>query len=355
MVVPLRSIIKSLRVFNVRLTKKRIINLFKINLSMLLSRITGKQIIWGYPIFLMVEPTNICNLKCPMCPAGNRDMKREQGKLNLKNYKKLLDDIGDYVLQVQLWNQGEPFINKSFLDFIRYTKSKGLMVVTSTNGHFIRSDEEAEQLILSGLDQLIFSMDGTDQETYEKYRIGGNYNLVIETLERIAQIKDNLHSKTPLIELQFIIFKHNQEDIDKIIELGKKKKINRLSFKTAQVYSSNQAKIFLPDDIRYSRYSINGHSYKLKSDIRNWCKRLWLNSTVNWDGSVSPCCFDKDADHVFANVFENGKDFKSIWKNNGYMEFRKTVMTNRKVIEMCTNCTEGLHQPYTRIIEISDL
>ena len=290
-----------------------------------------------------------------MCPSGNGDMKRSRGKLDFENYKKLLDEIGDYILQVQLWNQGEPFINKSFQDFVRYAKSKGIMVETSTNGHFIRTDEEAENLIHSGLDQLIFSMDGTNKESYEKYRVGGNFNLVLETLERIAQAKERLESKTPLVELQFIVFKHNQSEIDSIIQLCRNYNLNRLAFKSAQVYSADQALLYLPDDENYRRYELAGQNYQMKGQIKNWCKRLWLNSTVNWDGSVSPCCFDKDAEHAFANIFNNNTSFSATWKNKAYMSFRKQVMSRRKDIRICNNCTEGLKEPYVKIIEVEDI
>jgi radical SAM protein with 4Fe4S-binding SPASM domain len=290
-----------------------------------------------------------------MCPSGNGDMKRSLGKLDIENYKRLLDDVGDYILQVQLWNQGEPFINKSFLEFVRYAKKKGIMVQTSTNGHFIRNDQEAVNIISSGLDQLIFSMDGSNKESYEKYRVGGNFNLVLDALARMARVKSQLNSKTPLVELQFIVFKHNQEEIEKIIEICKKFKLNRLSFKTAQVYSSDQAMLYLPDDEHYRRYNLNDQGYRMKGEIQNWCKRLWLNATINWDGSVSPCCFDKDADFAFENIFTNSSTFTSAWKNNAYMSFRKRVMSNRKSITMCTNCTEGLKEPYTKIVEVKDI
>jgi radical SAM protein with 4Fe4S-binding SPASM domain len=254
-----------------------------------------------------------------------------------------------------LWNQGEPFINKSFLDFVRYAKAKGLMVETSTNGHFIRNDDEAENLIRSKLDQLIFSMDGTSKESYEKYRVGGNFDLVLETLERIARAKEKLNIKTPLVELQFIVFKHNQSEIDNIIELCKNYNLNRLAFKTAQIYSTDQAIHYLPDDENYRRYDMDGQNFSIKGQLKNWCKRLWLNSTVNWDGSVSPCCFDKDANYAFDNIFTNHTNFTVTWKNKAYMSFRKQVMSQRKAIEMCTNCTEGLKQPYTKIIEVKDI
>jgi len=355
MIVPLKSLIRSLRIINIDLTFKRIFNLVKIYSSLVTSKVIRKQIIWGYPPIMMIEPTNICNLKCPMCPSGNGEMKRKMRQLNFNNFKKLLDDVGDYLLQIQLWNQGEPFLNKSFLDFVRYANEKGIMTHTSTNGHFIRTDEDAENLINSGLDQLIFSMDGTSQETYEKYRVGGDYQLVMDSLERIAKAKERLNSNKPLVELQFLIFKHNQNEIDQIISMSKRLKINRISFKTAQIYSNEQGEVFLPEDVAFSRYDHDGENYKLKGYVKNWCKRLWLNPAVNWDGIVSPCCFDKDADYAFANIFTDGVDFKSIWKNAKYRNFRQRVMNDRKSIEMCANCSEGLPDAYTKIIEVSDL
>jgi radical SAM protein with 4Fe4S-binding SPASM domain len=290
-----------------------------------------------------------------MCPSGNGEMKRTMGKLDLNNFKKLIDEVGDDILQIQLWNQGEPFINKFFLEFVKYAHLKGIMTQTSTNGHFIRTDEQVESVIKSGLDILIFSMDGTNQESYEKYRVGGNYQLVMDTLERLANTKKRLHSRTPLIELQFLIFKHNKSEIERIIAIAKKLDLDRLSFKTAQIYSNQQGEVFLPEDPVFSRYMFNGSDFVLKGGTKNGCKRLWLNPAVNWDGSVSPCCFDKDADFAFGNMFKSAISFKEIWKSKQYHTFRHRIMTERKSVDMCNNCSEGLPDPYTKIIEISDL
>ncbi|MBD3226173.1 MAG: radical SAM protein [Caldithrix sp.] len=350
--VPLRSAIRSAFIVNVRYTPKRVFNYSKVILSMYLSKWLKRPIIWGLPPIIMVEPTNICNLKCPMCPSGNGDMHRPRGKLDLKHFKSIVDDIGDYVFQIQFWNQGEPFINKNFLEFVQYAKEKGIMTQTSTNGHYIRTDEMAETVVKSGLDQIIFSMDGTNSETYAKYRVGGNFDLVIETLGRLTKARTRLGKKTPLIELQFIVFKHNQDEIDRLIEIARENKVNRIAFKTAQVYSEEQAKEYLPEDAQFLRYEFDGQSISMRGEIENWCKRLWLNTTVNWDGSISPCCFDKDADYAMAHLFDQKKSFKEIWKNGDYMQFRKQVLSNRKGIEMCGNCTEGLEEPYARIIEL---
>ncbi len=354
-VVPFRSAVKALRVFKISYTPKRIWNGIKIISSMYLSKVIRRPVVWGLPPIIMVEPTNICNLKCPMCPAivGKRVL--HKGQLSLARFKELMDEIGDSVFQVQFWNQGEPFINKEFLDMVRYAKTKGVMAITSTNGHFIPTDEAAEAIVRSGLDQIIFSMDGTNQETYEKYRIGGNFNQVIEGLRRLSEARMRLQSKRPLIELQFIVFKHNQDEIDDIIRLAKEFKLDRLSFKTAMVYTPEQAETYLSEEQKEEVYRLEQDKVKRKQGVPNWCNRLWLNSTINWDGTVVPCCFDVDSDYIFDTLFERKLSFRQVWKNTAYQNFRRQVITNRSAVEMCNNCTEGMPQPYARIMELEDM
>ena len=353
-IVPFKVAVRSLRIFKVAHTPRRLLNLTKIIISMQLSKWLKRPIVWGLPPILMVEPTNICNLKCPMCPSGNGDMARPRGRLDLQNFKKLMDDIGSYVYQIQFWNQGEPFLNKDFLEMVRYAKTYGIMTQTSTNGHFIRTMEAARAVVESGLDQIIFSLDGTNPETYAKYRVGGDFNVVLHGLQNLARAKRELRSPRPLIELQFLVFKHNRQELAEIVEIARQNQVERVAFKTAQIYSAEQGRDYLPEGTDFTRYVIDGDTFRLKSDLPNFCKRLWLNSTVNWDGSVSPCCFDKDADYAMEFLFDKSVSFKDVFKNGKYTAFRRQILTNRKAIEMCRNCTEGMEQPYARIVEIHD-
>ncbi len=353
-VVPFKAALRSLFVFKVAHTPRRILNLLKILLSMNISKALKKPIVWGIPPVVMIEPTNICNLKCPMCPSGNGDMARPRGRLDLQNFKKIIDDIGPYVYQIQFWNQGEPFLNKQFLDMVAYAKQYGMMTQTSTNGHFIRSAEDARAIVRSGLDQIIFSLDGTNAQTYAKYRVGGNFNTVMQGLENLARAKRELKSPRPMIELQFLVFKHNQRELADIVRIAQKNDVERIAFKTVQIYSAQQGLEYLPQDTDFTRYEFDGTTFKLKSKLPNFCKRLWLNATINWDGSVSPCCFDKDAEYAMAFLFAENQPFKSIFKNEKYMAFRRKILTNRRSVEMCRNCTEGMEQPYARIVELRD-
>ena len=150
------------------LTWKRFINAILVYTSYGLSLIFRKPILWGFPPVVMIEPTNICNLKCPLCPSGNGTLKRARGYMDLETFKKIIDEIKDKSFMVVLWNQGESFLNKDFLEMIRYASQNKLFTLVSTNANI---DFDAEQIVKTGLDSMIVSLDGATQETYNKYRV----------------------------------------------------------------------------------------------------------------------------------------------------------------------------------------
>ena len=139
---------------------KRLWNAGKVLMSMGISWATGRVVVWGRPFMMMVEPTNICNLKCPLCPSGNGEMTRTRGKMGLEDFKRLVDEAGDYLVLLMLWNQGEPFINTDFVEMVRYAHSRRIPTLTSTNGHYIRDMDQARAIVDSGLDELILSNNG---------------------------------------------------------------------------------------------------------------------------------------------------------------------------------------------------
>ncbi|MCS7073950.1 MAG: radical SAM protein, partial [Bacteroidia bacterium] len=155
------------------LTPKKLWNASKILGSYLLSRLTGKLFHWGMPISIGIEPTTGCNLRCPQCPSGLRIFSRPTGMLEPQLFQALLDEIGDELVYLILYFQGEPYLNVNFLAMVSYAVNKNIFTSTSTNAHFL-SPEMAQKTVESGLHKIIISIDGTTQETYQKYRVGGN-------------------------------------------------------------------------------------------------------------------------------------------------------------------------------------
>lgn len=322
-----------------KLNNRRLWNFTKLFAGYFVSKFSGRTVMLGSPSSLSVEPTTSCNLRCPQCPSGLREFSRNTGMLDLDLYKKIIDETHRELIWLVLYFQGEPFLNKQFLEFVKYAAQKKIYTATSSNAHYF-TDEIAKATVESGLDRLIISIDGTTQEAYGKYRIGGRLDKVIEGTEKLLYWKKKLNSKTPHIIWQFIAFKHNEHQVPEIKKLAKQIGVNELGIKTAQIYDYETSDSFIPDNKSLSRYEQDAEgNYHIKNKLLNQCWRMWRGSVITWDGLVVPCCFDKDATHRFGDV--NTQTFRSVWKSKQYNSFRKAILKSRKKIDICTNCTEG--------------
>jgi radical SAM protein with 4Fe4S-binding SPASM domain len=322
-----------------KLNGKRILNAAKLFSSYYVSKAIKKTVHWGMPTIVEIEPTTSCNLRCPQCPSGLREFSRNTGMLDLELYKKILDEISPELVYVILYFQGEPFLNKKFLDFVKYAAEKNVYTATSSNAHYF-TDDMAKATVQSGLDRLIISIDGTSQDTYSKYRIGGNLEKVIAGTKNLLKWKKELKSNTPHIIWQFIAFKHNEHQIPEFKKLAKEVGVDEIGIKTAQIYDYQTSDNFIPDNNDLSRYEkLADGSYKIKNKLLNQCWRMWRGSVITWDGLVVPCCFDKDATHRFGDVSQ--QTFSEVWRSNQYNSFRGAILRSRKEIDICTNCTEG--------------
>ncbi len=329
----LRNLIRSLN-------WRRGSNLVKTGISFLLSAFFNKSFVWGKPSILTIEPTNICNLRCPLCTTGSGEMERAGGKMSLKTYENIISKMGDDLFFLLLYHQGEPYINKHFLQFVKLAKSKNIYTTTSTNAHYF-TDEIINATIDSGLDSMIVSLDGVTQDVYEQYRVKGKIDKVIEGMARFMEIKRQRGATTPLIALQFLVMKHNEHQLPEIKKLAKEIDIDRLLIKNIEVHNTQEAKEWLPQNNKYRRYNFDGKTLSVKNRSKKSCGRVWLSTLINWDGSVVPCCFDKNGDYELGHI-NSTDNLDQIWHGKKYNNFRKVLNTNRDNIDMCRNCNQGL-------------
>lgn len=323
-----------------KLTFRRIRNAFSIWLSFYLSKNTKKVNIKAFPTSLAIEPTTSCNLRCPECPSGLRSFTRPTGMLDLKIYKKIITELAPTLTYLTLYFQGEPYLHSSFFELIQIASDRKIYTATSTNAHYL-SEENSIKTVRSGLDRIIISIDGTTQETYEQYRIGGNLNKVLEGTKKLIAAKKKLKSKTPYIVFQFLVVKPNQHQIKEAEQLAKEIGVDDLAFKTAQIYDYENGNELIPTIDKYARYKKNksgNYSLKRTAPLTS-CWRMWHSAVMTWDGAVVPCCFDKDSEHAMGNIQK--QSFKDIWLGSAYNRFRKALLDSRKNISMCENCTEG--------------
>jgi len=324
-----------------KLTVARAWNGIKVLSSFYISRFTKKPVQWGLPVSISFEPTTSCNLRCPECPSGLRQFTRPTGMLKKDFFTETIDDIHRHLLYLIFYFQGEPYLNTDFLDMVKYASKKGIYTATSTNAHYL-TDEAARKTIESGLDRLIISIDGTTQDVYQQYRVGGHLDKVLEGAKNIVKWKKELKSKTPFVFFQFLVVKPNEHQVEDIKKLAKEIGVDEVRFKTAQVYNfENDPNQLIPENDSYSRYKkTSDGKYAAKNKLANHCWKLWHANVITWDGLVVPCCFDKDAMHQLGNL--KNESFKNIWHNSNYKQFRSELMKSRKNIDICSNCSEGV-------------
>ncbi|MEY4003457.1 MAG: hypothetical protein RIT07_1499 [Bacteroidota bacterium] len=317
----------------------RFINLIRVEISYFISRFTRKPVFWGMPTAISIEPTTACNLGCPQCPSGLKQFSRPTGKMSLQQFNVVLPQISRSTGYITLYFQGEPFINKDFTGMIAAATRQGIYTATSSNAHFITPDA-ALKTVEAGLKRMIISIDGTTQQTYSEYRIGGEIEKVIEGTRNLLNARKMLGVSYPMVVWQFIVFAHNEHEIPAIEKLAKEIGIDKLQLKTAQIYDLENAEKWLPANPVFARYHKRDGLLAIKAARKNRCSRFHKNPVLTWDGAMVPCCFDKDASHDLGNVFSDG--IEKVWKGNRRLAFAQKLKQGRSQIDICNNCTEGV-------------
>lgn len=320
------------------LSVRKILNISLVQLSYFLSVLLKRPIVWGNPFFISLEPTALCNLACPQCPTGKNDVKRGELFLDLDTYKAIVEEMAGTTTILSLYNQGEPLMHESFADMVKYATDRKIYTTTATNGHLLTA-RLCRNLVEAGLDRIIISLDGTDQETYHKYRIGGDIEKVITGIRLLSEARQA--KRKPFIIIQFLVFKYNLDQVTGIIKMGKRLGADRVRIKSAQIEYPESMDEWIPSHKKYSRYRRNNRGeWMLAGKLRNRCRRLWHTAVITTDGILVPCCFDKLAKYPMGNMGRG--TFRQFWKSREYNDFRKKVLGHRKEIGICTNCTEGI-------------
>jgi radical SAM protein with 4Fe4S-binding SPASM domain len=306
------------------------------------SRFFAKPVVWGKPFSVSIEPTTACNLSCPECVSGLKAFTRPTGTASQTFFQEAVDGMARELIYLNLYFQGEPYLNKDLFGMVAYASGKGIYTSTSTNAHFL-DDERARKTVESGLARLIISIDGTDQLTYAQYRKGGELDKVIAGTRNLIRWKKALNSSSPMVVFQFLVVRHNQGQVDGIRELARELGVDKVWLKSAQIndYAQDPHQL-IPTIARYSRYKRGDQGQMIPvNPMHNQCWKMWHSNVVTWDGRVVPCCFDKDAQHVMGNLKE--QPMQEIWESKNYIQFRQELLKSRKNIDICSNCSEGMN------------
>lgn len=168
------------------------------------------------PPILQIEPTAACNLRCPQ-KACDQNLIRKHRRtmfMSLEQFQRLMDEVGPETETINFFNFGEPFLHPDAISMLAYAKKVNpqLFILSDTNGHFFKSREKQEAIVESGIDRLVFSVDGAAQSSYEKYRVGGNIEAALAAMRGIVEIRNRAGLEKPEVIWKYILFRTNDSD-----------------------------------------------------------------------------------------------------------------------------------------------
>lgn len=300
------------------------------------------------PRKLTLELFGGCQLRCPLCPTGNRlSIGRGRGPLKIKTVETLLEEVGDQVETIELFNWGEPFLNPDACRIIRLISGRGIKTVLSSN---LQRIPDPREIIDSGLSELIVSCHGITQQTYEKYMVGGDVTRTLNNIDRIVAAGGR-DMKMKII-LRFVVFAHNEHELPLaeerfrgtpvIIEAAPMRMDMRDEILRTQEQNLGEYGEWVPESSRF-------YDKQLGTAIRSplGCNLPFEESVIDVDGSVSMCCSSFDPKYNVGNFLAEG--FSTVWNGKNYQEARR-VVTGReetgKENVICRTCKNNSYRDF---------
>ncbi|HAZ10421.1 MAG TPA: hypothetical protein DCY56_04870 [Candidatus Omnitrophica bacterium] len=335
-----------MRAKNTIMIKKRLVKI--------IAPVIGHFISLRLPSIIAIEATNRCFLDCVTCPIPNH-MKRQKGDMQLSTFRTFLSQINWKVHKLSWAFGGEPLLNKNIWQMIKLAALKGIPSKVDTNGMLLNKYEN--EIFNSNLRVLNIAFEGLSKENTSSFRQGFDHELVISNIKAISRRKNAIGAEYPVIILNYLVRKDNEDDIERTIELARGWKIDDIIFKSINISPSlwlSQSQMqylgnkFLPvKRAELSRYKRQNGQWVPKENLSDYCRYLINSLTVTWEGKVLPCCFDFDASMVVGDI--HNEDLKSIWRNERFSLIRKKVYSGS--IQMCNNCTSVSLQKKVNIIK----
>lgn len=322
------------------------VNFVRVELERMMRTVEVK----GRPYLLILDPCNYCNLRCPLCPTGIGELGREQSMLSFENFKKYFEPHIPYLFELYLHNWGESLINKEIYKMISYAKANNVGTNLSSNFVIVTS-EDIDNLLDSGLEYLVISLDGATPETYSQYRIRGDFDRVVENVGELIRRRNALGLKLPVVEWQYIVMKQNEHQIPEAEILAKKLGVDLLRFIPVGMPYEFKNRKEVAD--KWYPVSVKG---RVESDHEEQqfgqagkpgpCFYLYRSMVVNPDGGVSPCCVVYRKERDFADLDVVGEDIPAIWNNDKFQSARSLFspksIANRKPT-VCDGCDIFVH------------
>jgi pyruvate-formate lyase-activating enzyme len=294
-----------------------------------LDRIADTLVNFEFPKKFAVEVCADCNLQCSMC--HHPQMRRPKGVMPFELWMKCADEIAERAPQTECWFSfcGEPLLEPDLLvRMIAYGKSVGLESINLNTNGLLMTHEVAEKVLDSGVDLVVFGIDGFSRYAYESIRIGGDRDLVYANTVRFLELREE-RGYGPQVQVQFIVMPENEKELETFkrywLERGATVKVrNQLSWGGK----------FATD---------------LEVPFENRIPCPWAITMMHvfWDGRVPRCPGDTEGEEGSGNAWQ--EPLAVLWKRLG--QYRRLHLEHRfeELPERCHTCKDWMTGAAERI------
>jgi MoaA/NifB/PqqE/SkfB family radical SAM enzyme len=249
----------------------------------------------------------VCNLKCRFCPTGTDQLERARTRLAVAKAKEIIDTVKDYIITFAPYHWGEPLLNPDIFEVIRYGHDAGMFTQIHSNLS-LKVKDLGRKLVESKLDSMLISIDGLDQEVNAHYRRKVINELVFANIKDIVAARERAKSKTPRLEIAFLVFRHNEHEIPLLEQKRKELGVDAIVLRKAAIYEES----WIP---RHKDFQ------PLQQIFTETCSFLYADLNVEPDGGISPCCINSNRRWDVGRV-EELKNLKAFWNNPQHQAMR---------------------------------
>ena len=290
-----------------------------------------KMIISEFPLCLDIETTNICNLACTMC---SRTIQIEDGTYSdigtmpMNLYKKMIDEGSKYELpSIKLNYLGEPLADKYIVERIRYAKQKGVIDVMFNSNASLLNEEISHKILEAGLDSIYFSVDGIFAETFNKIRIGTEYETVLKNIKNFMKIKNDGDYKHVQTRVSMTVLPGMEKEMKPVADFWLPI-VGQVGYGEWVDATGKGTKMTIPNASVHTNYPYNPDFV---------CAQPFQRMFIMWDGTTTPCCLDMGRKYVTGNA--NNSNLKEIWDGPSYQKMRDIQISGRyPEIDICKEC-----------------
>lgn len=299
------------------------------------------------PSELVIDPINLCNLSCPLCPTGKRAQGVQKGQIKASDYRRLLEDIGESLCIIYLQNWGEPTLHKELGELIKISDEKKAVTYLASNLNILNA-QTAEAILTSGLKFLKVEVDGASQESYQKFRKGGKLSKVLENMQRLAERKRELGLEYPTINAACLVSSYNENELEQVTRIAKEHGADQVGFYRISLDSRREDLV--------QEWNPSTHQYQLNiqdPNSRNFCSDPWKMVAVNFDGATQPCCRIFDDRVTFGNLLNT--PIRELWTNDHFRSARQALASGDKTAgntkTICHSCMGNLNSDELEQVE----